>query len=277
MAPFRSIHRGIEPAPPNPAAFGRPILIYNLAVSIIYLAPHLDDVALSCGGLVWMQAQAGRKVSIWTICAGDPPEGSLSPYAREHHARWQLPLDAVASRRAEDAHSCRILGASFHHFSVPDAIYRKSPQDHSHLYISDQALFGCLHPAEGNLVERLAGWLDARISSQDRLIAPLTLGSHVDHHLTRQAAERLGVRLTYYADYPYVQWFPQTLDRVLPGGVVPQVHPLTGRAMEVWEESVAAHRSQLRTFWEDADSMRRALRAFRKSNHGIRLWVPIKG
>lgn len=76
----------------------------------IYLSPHLDDAALSCGGLVWMQAQAGERVEIWTMCAGDPPEGRLSDYAQAHHERWGLGREAVAARREEDARSCNILG-----------------------------------------------------------------------------------------------------------------------------------------------------------------------
>ncbi|MBN2499463.1 MAG: PIG-L family deacetylase, partial [Anaerolineales bacterium] len=58
------------------------------ALKLIYLSPHLDDVALSCGGLVWEQAQAGMAVEVWSVCAGDPPPGELSEYARSLHARW---------------------------------------------------------------------------------------------------------------------------------------------------------------------------------------------
>jgi hypothetical protein len=36
-----------------------------------------------------------------------------------------------------------------------------------------------------------------------QLVCPLTLGNHVDHQLVRQAAERIGRPLCYYADLPY--------------------------------------------------------------------------
>jgi hypothetical protein len=80
-------------------------LFYNRVVPFIYLSPHLDDVTLSCGGLVWEQVQAGEQVEIWTICAGDPPPGALSPYAEELHHRWGYGIEAIAERRIEDIHN----------------------------------------------------------------------------------------------------------------------------------------------------------------------------
>lgn len=79
----------------------------------IYLSPHLDDVALSCGGLVWQEAQAGEQVAIWTICAGGIPPGPLSDFAKKLHKRWQTGRNAVKHRRQEDIASCSILDAGF--------------------------------------------------------------------------------------------------------------------------------------------------------------------
>jgi len=66
----------------------------------IYLSPHLDDVALSVGGLLWEQSQAGEQVAVWTICAGDPPPGDFAAFAQTLHARWGIGIEAAAARRA---------------------------------------------------------------------------------------------------------------------------------------------------------------------------------
>ena len=66
----------------------------------IFISPHLDDIALSCGGLVWELAHAGDQVSIWTICAGEPPVAPLSPFAESLHDRWQTGAEATQRRRA---------------------------------------------------------------------------------------------------------------------------------------------------------------------------------
>jgi len=68
-------------------------------VKWIYLSPHLDDAALSCGGLLWEQSQAGDEVAVWSICAGDPPPGRLSPFARSLQARWGTGSRSAAERR----------------------------------------------------------------------------------------------------------------------------------------------------------------------------------
>ena len=65
----------------------------------IYLSPHFDDVALSCGGLLWEQAQAGEGASVWTICAGEVPAGQLSPFAQSLHERWEKGQGAAVQRR----------------------------------------------------------------------------------------------------------------------------------------------------------------------------------
>ena len=67
----------------------------------IYLSPHLDDVALSCGGQVYMLGEIERPVLIVTVMAGEPPGLATSNYAQALHDRWQLQIDVVARRRAE--------------------------------------------------------------------------------------------------------------------------------------------------------------------------------
>ena len=114
----------------------------------IYLSPHFDDVALSCGGLVWEQSQARENVQVWTICAGEVPPGPLSPFAAELHARWEAGQNAPAERRVEDLAACRAMGAVHRHFDLPDCIYRRGLDQTTHLYASEEAIFGPIHPEE---------------------------------------------------------------------------------------------------------------------------------
>ena len=107
----------------------------------IYLSPHFDDVAFSCGGLIWEQIRSGENVSIWTICSGEPPAEPISRYAESLHERWETGPDAVAVRRVEDINSNRLMGASSLNFSIPDAIYRRSILDAAPLYTADAELF----------------------------------------------------------------------------------------------------------------------------------------
>jgi LmbE family N-acetylglucosaminyl deacetylase len=264
----------------------------------IYLSPHFDDAALSCGGLIWEQARAGLPVSIWTICAGEPLENWRSPFKVRTpfitaiHARWGVDVGAVAHRREEDLNSCRILGASYRHFPILDCIYRGSDEP---IYASEEALFGGLHPSEKSLIDRLSGAfaealadsavvrsppaLDQSAEHSGRaalpgvvFVCPLTLGRHVDHQLTRAAAERLARPLLYYADYPYVLKEAGELDRLRQSGWVSVHFPISDEGLSAWEAAVAAHASQISTFWAGMDEMREGLCAYSQDQAGLRLW-----
>lgn len=239
----------------------------------VYLSPHLDDVALSCGGMVWEQKQAGERVSIWTICAGDPPGGDLSPFARSLHARWGTAHHSIAQRRWEDLDSCAILGADARHFSVLDCIYRQS-ETGDYLYDSEESLTGPVHPSDETIVEELRQDLIQSLSESSQLVCPLALGDHVDHHLTRSAAEKLDRPLWYYAEYPYVLNAKEWQAELLTHKWKSEDRKISEAGMQAWEEAVAAHRSQISTFWSDLKEMRLALRCYRQGEGGSSLWRP---
>jgi LmbE family N-acetylglucosaminyl deacetylase len=245
----------------------------------IFLSPHLDDVALSCGGLLWEQAESENASAVWTICAGDPPPGPLSPFAESLHQRWGVGRDAIRARRSEDLISCSRLGADCHHFPIPDCIYRCSAIDGQALYASEEAIFGSLHPDESSLVGEIADLLAQKLhecgkTDTVRLVCPLALGGHVDHRLARAAADLLGQPLWYYADYPYVIEKAADIPSLLPWGYHLYIYHLSSAGLEAWMAAVAAHRSQISTFWADMTAMEAAIWAYARNNGGVRLWGP---
>ncbi len=232
----------------------------------VYLSPHLDDVALSVGGLVWEQVQAGHPVHIWTICAGDPPAGQLSPFAQAIHVRWGIGREAVAGRRQEDLLACQVLGATALHFGIPDCIYRRSGRTGVHLYTSEESLWYPVHDDEQVLVAQVCDMLLERLTPllpDARLVAPLTLGDHVDHRLVRAAAEKVGLPLHFYADFPYV------LRTGLAAELTGKYYPISPGGMVAWQDAIAAHRSQISTFWESLDEMRAEIKSYYQHMGGI--------
>lgn len=220
----------------------------------IYLSPHLDDVVFSCGGQLFMQATAGERVLVVTVTAADPPTTPPSELAQLIHARWQLAENIVAARRAEDERACLILGADYLHWEFHDCIYRQHPQTGEALYATGEAIFGDIHPAD-QLLEQLTQQMGT-LPPHDRLYLPLTAGHHVDHQLTRLAAERCfgaGAAVCYYEDYPYVR-DEQALTAALEadGGDnlwKPLVIPLSEAALEAKVAAVLSYESQLSTFF----------------------------
>jgi LmbE family N-acetylglucosaminyl deacetylase len=247
--------------------------------SYLYLSPHFDDAVYSAGGLIHRQARAGERVVVLTVCAGSP-SGPFSEFAQTLHARWQLAADAaVLARRAEDIAALRLLGAEAVHLDVPDCIYRAHPETGEPLYASEAALFGEVDPAEGPLVQKIAAAIRAALppGPEARVYAPLGLGHHVDHQLTRRAAEALGRSLLYTEDYPYAQREPETVDwEGATAGLAPRWVPFDEADFDAHCRAAAAYRSQLGSFWPDEAEMRLALRRFvERAGEGqleLRLW-----
>ncbi len=227
----------------------------------VYLSPHLDDAALSCGGMIWEQIRSGSQVEIWTICAGNPPSGALSAYAATLHRRWQLKRGAAASRRREDRAACRVLGARPRHLPLPDCIYRRLP-DGTPVVQSDAGLSQPLNAGEAPLVAALAEQLSAMLLPEDRLVCPLALGGHMDHRLTRAAAETLAQPLWFYADYPYIVLRQIDLSAWVQPGWRAAPLPVSPEGLSAWQEAVAAYRSQIDTFWQDETAMRAQIQAY---------------
>jgi LmbE family N-acetylglucosaminyl deacetylase len=240
---------------------------------MIYLSPHLDDVALSCGGLIWEQTNAGKQVEIWTICAGDPPAGDLSPFAEELHCRWGTGRDATSHRRNEDINSCKILGSRYRHLEIPDAIYRRHPKTGEVLYHSAEILNEQLAEIEASLIKSLTTEIARLLPENPVVVSPIALGNHVDHQVTRAVAERLNVPLTFYADYPYVEEEKGRLHFLLPPGYQPQIHPISKNGLKAWQDSIAVHESQISTFWENEQAMRHAVSRYHNEFGGIPLWT----
>ncbi len=240
----------------------------------VFLSPHLDDVAISCAGLAWELSQQGHPVSVWSICAGKPPSGPLSEFAESLHTRWETGSQAVRIRRLEDRRSCRRMGALPVHLNIPDCIYRRAGSPPAPLYPSLQALFGPLHPAEQPLVRRLTRRLLRRLPAETQVVAPLALGSHVDHQLTRQAAEQTGHTIYYYADYPYAAQESGRLDTLLQAGWQSQVWSVSPPALQAWVAAVWDHQSQISTFWSGLADLQATIAAYCEQMGGVRLWSP---
>lgn len=241
----------------------------------VYLSPHFDDAVYSCGGLIWEQTRAGDTVEIRTICAGEPQPGPLPPFAAELHERWGSP-QAVSVRRQEDQDACQIVGARRRLFAIPDCIYRTLPDGEPVVHI-DEDLFTVPLEREMDLVRSLAAQLRSGLPARARVVVPLALGGHVDHRLVRAAAEMLGLPLRYYADFPYVAREQPDIPSQLPPGVDLRLYPVSEQGLAAWQRAVAAHRSQISTFWASEADLYADMEAYWRSIDGnARLWEPYR-
>ncbi len=236
----------------------------------VYVSPHLDDAVFSCGGLIARQKARGDEVVVLTVCAGDPPVGELTPFAYDLHRRWGGEGSPMGLRRAEDHVACGRLGAAVVHLPIPDAIYRRSA--HGEAFYPDSAsLFGAMMAGDAPRIDETAAALERAIPSESEVYVPLGVGGHVDHLLTRRAAERLFLPRWYYRDLPYALHDPSRPPAHPPERATEASVTLGEEEIEIWVAAAAEYHSQLSSFWPDYESFEADLRSFHDHFGGIPL------
>lgn len=258
----------------------------------VYLSPHLDDAALSCGGAIFHYAAAGQQVLVVTVFAQEADQDlGLSPFALEQHRSWGSPPQPVGLRRAEDVAALTRLGATASHLKFLDAVYR-ADSTKRWLYTDLARLYGEVQPGDPmagpgmtGLVAKLAELIPLADGLQ--VCAPLGVGHHVDHLVVRRAAQSLqalGYRLALYEDYPYAEQesaVQAALDAVEAGAGDwhPQVLPLDALEVAAKVSALAYYRTQLPVLFGGGEAMPNRVWAFASSRSpevmlAERIWWP---
>ncbi len=252
-----------------------PVDVSNpVAADALFVSPHLDDVALSCGGTVALEARRGGALVV-TVFAGRPGE-ALNAFARFQHERWGHLDDAVGERRREDAAAMAVLGARFTWLEFPDAIYR------GNLYLSDDELFGPVKsedaPIADGIIETLGGLI--RSVRPSRIYLPLGAGEHVDHQICSALEARLrtlGLDVLFYEDFPYAAT-PDAVEKRV-ARWMDRLRPLVvsiGETIETRLAAIRCYRSQLSTIFrhygQPDDVVREFARSVGAGDYAERFW-----
>jgi LmbE family N-acetylglucosaminyl deacetylase len=237
----------------------------------IYLSPHLDDAVLSAGGLIHDQADSGLTVEIWTFMCGFPPTGDISPFAEEQHRQWGFAsaAEAMRARREEDRNAAAMLGAQVTHFDFLDCIYRRG-KDGEWLYSNISVP---PHEQDLELPTQITDAISAQLAPDDVLVAQLSVGSHVDHVIMRQAAELLERPLLYDIDIPYMFYKPEEF-APKSAGMTESTHFIMEAGIRAWQNAILEYKSQVPFLGEalsTAENARESIRSYWSEWKGIRL------
>lgn len=214
----------------------------------LFISPHYDDIALSCGGTAARVTEAGKDGVVALLFGDHPDPGQpMTSFADQMHRDWGMSADRVIEgRRAEEAKASRILGLRDLFLPFKDAIYRGDA------YLSDDDLFGIPNPADLDLPEQIVAALAANgfDAAGTRVYAPLASGFHVDHQLGFQVGvllDRAGWEVYFYEDLPYSLLDGRVADRVSRAGAPLEVSALVDVSL-VWQkkiDAIMAYPSQL--------------------------------
>ncbi len=235
----------------------------------IYISPHLDDAVLSAGGWIYDQTRAGQRVEIWTVFCGAPVGDELSDFARYLHQLWGMSSarQILKMRRAEDKNAASLLGAKVKHFDFLDCIYRRDKKG-NWLY---SGVFVEPPTADKNLPREIASAIAAHLKADDRVICQFALGGHVDHVLTRRAAEALRRPLRYAADLPY--YFRAAAELPLNAdGLHQSVERVSGEGVKLWKEAILEYKSQIPSLFPNPRTMRGKINQYLAEFKGAPFW-----
>jgi LmbE family N-acetylglucosaminyl deacetylase len=222
--------------------------------------------------LIYEQAQSGIPVEIWTLMCGFSPWAENSPFAELQHQQWQFSSaeEATRSRREEDRNAATVLGATVVHFDFLDCIYRRGAN-------GDWLYFGAIMPPvpeDASIPQQIADAVSARLLPDDMVVAQLSIGSHVDHVLVRQAADLLKRPLYYDIDIPYMFYWPEEF-APKSVGMKEKTHFITESGVQAWQEAILEYKSQLPWLGEamsTPEGARESIRAYWSEWRGIRLF-----
>src|SRR5690349_5459067 len=162
----------------------------------IYISPHMDDAAYSCGGRILQSRAQGKTVLVVTVFGNGKAEldagdtGTFSDYGK----RLQEEL-AVMAR----------LDADLIFLNAPELIFRKN----SVATIVRYALpfLPLTSPTHDELFATLLELVEARLAPSGQLFFPLAVGFHPDHRILFDVGRSLHslarYRITFYEDVPY--------------------------------------------------------------------------
>jgi hypothetical protein len=211
----------------------------------VFISAHLDDAVLSCGGLIYDMVKAGKEVEVWTVIAS--PE--------------KYPV-----RIQEDESAMKQLGIKFIHFTYFDAIDRYG--------LDGIKVYGTVFSPilEEGIVSMVQADIGMNLKSDDELYCPLAVGEHVDHSIVRQACEGLNRPLTYYTDFPYIDYLPNALNKATDNLCASRVL-VSAVGLINWLNAVAEYKSQ--KLYETIDLTQSKIVDYWKIICGIFLWKRI--
>ena len=236
----------------------------------IFISPHLDDVALSVGGIVNHLSNNKNDVAIWTFFSGSPKDSNLSDFALSLHKRWNLSLDAPKIRRLEDRKACKILGSDYKHFNLPDCIYRKD-QHGNPIVREEDDLYQPIPSSQQYLVNKISSDIINFSSPNDVFVSPMAIGNHVDHRIIVAAIKQISDHaFLYYEDYPYLlKTEPSLIDY---SKLTPMDFNLQPENITAWHAAIAEYQSQISTFWKNTNRMKQEIIEFAQRGGGKNLW-----
>ena len=226
----------------------------------LFISPHLDDAAFSCGGTLALLAREGWQTVLATVFTRSVLDPVGFALACQLDKGLSPDVDYMALRRDEDQKAAKHLG-------VGETVWLDLPEAPHRGYGSAPELFtGTLKQDE--VWRDVAGLLEDLLQAHDPeiLFAPQALGNHADHlqvvRAVREQEASRGTQVAWYRDAPYATRNPWSRPSpLLPAGLSERTINIAG-TLEAKLAACAAYATQLGFQFGGEENMREALTDF---------------
>lgn len=237
-------------------------------IPCVFVSPHLDDAALSNGGIISELAKImpGKVyiISVFTHISPLPHTRHVNKFLEG--SQFQNAHELFAARVEEDNIACKKLGATAIHLDFIDAGYRKRTRPHIVRQVIGHFIPEALHmyPTSFSIGRQYVGRGEQLLMQNVKTellgvigtIGPCVIFSpvggkrnHVDHLITRQCCQQaFPKRVIYSLDYPYSLWSPPDKGFIQKSGLLPGIY---GKRKEERREVIACYASQVKSCFEE--------------------------
>ncbi|OGM25278.1 hypothetical protein A2715_04505 [Candidatus Woesebacteria bacterium RIFCSPHIGHO2_01_FULL_39_32] len=188
-------------------------------IPCLFISPHFDDAALSCGGLISYLSDKTKVVVVNVFTEANEPPYTLSTKVFLGRCGYKNAKKLFEQRKLEDSLSFKNLKVQIINLGFVDALWRKDANvgllikflgrfipEIIHVYKT-----GRLHVLKGKVSEKddqIMLQIKKRISDIVRgenavLFLPLSIGNHVDHVIVKDVCSQLNLTKVFWLDYPY--------------------------------------------------------------------------
>ena len=227
----------------------------------LFISPHLDDAAFSCGGTLARLAADDWQTILCTVFTKSVPRPQGFALACQLDKGLSPEIDYMKLRRAEDYQAAKILNAGeVLHLNFAEAPHRG--------YQSAAELFAEVKKEDEiwKAVGEYLGLLND-IHQPDLIFAPQGLGNHVDHRQTIRAVGEFtdAEKIRWYRDTPYSIRQPNALPADLPLDNLSEMPLDITPYLECKIAACAAYGSQINFQFGGADKLKTVLQQFHRS------------
>lgn len=245
----------------------------------IYLSPHCDDVAFSCGGTIGTYQAQGLHQLVVTLFAGDP-QPPFPPLAQAYHQLWQIPegVSPYHIRRAEDEQAMSALGVDYLWLNWPEVIYR----------VPDLSDFSDINDDHADLQHDpifpvLCQWLvDLHVTyPAATIVVPLGVGGHRDHRIICYVALNAldHASILFFEDFPYVAYLPEVARELARSYHLAPLEVDISQCLQLRIQAASLYQSQHAMLFYPPSSYQELIReyAYRDDQHRFveRYWKPM--